>query len=86
MANQSTLRPALSFLLQQYLWLLRSAPKYARVLTAAVFCAVLGGLYEKRRRAWKKAEERAGLSLVRRNSEVRLTDGLYFPFGSLGSR
>ena len=76
MANQSTLRPKLSFLLLQYLQLLRTAPKYARVLTAAVFCAVLGGFYERKRRARTRADERAGYTLVRRNSEVKLNDGL----------
>ena len=76
MANQSTLRPALSLLLHQYLQLLRTAPKYARVLTAAVFCAVLGSFYERRRRARKRADESAGYTLVRRNSEVKLNDGL----------
>ncbi|KAI5850952.1 ABC transporter transmembrane region 2-domain-containing protein [Tricharina praecox] len=83
MANQSTLRPELSSLLQQYLKLLRIAPKYSRVLTAAVFCTVLGGFYEKRRRAQKSADERQGQTLVRRNSAVKLTDGtrvIYVPY------
>jgi ATP-binding cassette subfamily D (ALD) long-chain fatty acid import protein len=74
MANQSTLRPTLSSLLKQYLELLRSSPKYARVLTAAVFCGILGGLYQ-RRRSRQKAEEHHGMTLVRRNSEVKLNDG-----------
>lgn len=75
MANQSTLRPELSSLLQQYLKLLRIAPKYSRVLIAAVFCTVLGAFYDKRRRAQKSADERQGQTLVRRNSAVKLTDG-----------
>jgi ATP-binding cassette subfamily D (ALD) long-chain fatty acid import protein len=76
MANQSTLRPMLSSLLQQYLALLRKAPKYSRVLVAAVLAAVVGGYYQKRRLARKRAEERQGRVLIRRNSEVRLNDGL----------
>lgn len=79
------MRPAMSHLLQQYLVLLRSSPKYARVLTAAVFCTVLGGLYEKRRRARLRAiEERRGSTLVRRNSALKLTDGLWPWFGGAG--
>ncbi|KAI5781427.1 ABC transporter transmembrane region 2-domain-containing protein [Geopyxis carbonaria] len=74
MANQSTLRPTLSSLLQQYLQILRSSPGYLRVLAASVFCAILGGAWAKRRRR-KKAEERQGRHLVRRNSAVKLTDG-----------
>jgi ATP-binding cassette subfamily D (ALD) long-chain fatty acid import protein len=77
MANQSTLRPMLSSLLQQYHELLRKAPKYSRVLVAAVLAAVVGGYYQKRRLARKRAEERRGRVLIRRNSEVRLSDGLH---------
>ncbi|KAA8906634.1 ABC transporter transmembrane region 2-domain-containing protein [Sphaerosporella brunnea] len=83
MANQSTLRPALSSLLQQYLELLRKAPKYSRVLLAAVLAAAAGGYYQKRRLARKRAEERQGRALIRRNSEVKLNDGvrvIYVPY------
>ena len=77
MANLSTMRPQMSLLLHQYLALLRSSPRYARVLTAAVFCTVLGGIYEKRRRARLRAEDqKRGRTLVRRNSALKLTDGM----------
>jgi membrane-associated PAP2 superfamily phosphatase len=75
MANQSSLRPTLAYLLQQYTQLLHRAPKYARVIAAAALCTALGGLYERNRRARARAEQRVGRGLVRRNSEVKLNDG-----------
>ncbi|TGZ78432.1 hypothetical protein EX30DRAFT_359795 [Ascodesmis nigricans] len=85
MANQSTLRPpppALASLLQRYILLLRGAPKYITVVAAIVFCGV-GARYWQKRRSEQKAEEQAGRTLVRRNSEVKLRDGtrvLYVPY------
>ncbi|CCX06518.1 Similar to ATP-binding cassette sub-family D member 2; acc. no. Q61285 [Pyronema omphalodes CBS 100304] len=83
MANQSSLRPTLAYLLQQYAQLLQTAPKYARVIAAAALCTALGTLYERNRRARARAEQRVGRGLVRRNSEVKLNDGtrvIYVPY------
>lgn len=77
MANQSTLRPAaptLASLLQQYLHVLRGAPKFLVIVAAAVFCGAGARVWQKRRKE-RKAEENAGRTLVRRNSEVKLNDG-----------
>ncbi|KAH0610641.1 uncharacterized protein H6S33_012168 [Morchella sextelata] len=82
MANQSTLRPALSSLLQQYVKLLRSSPKSLRILAATILCAIFGGLWERRRR-YRKADEGRGRVLVRRNSAIQLKDGsrlIYVPY------
>lgn len=84
MANQSTLRPSLSSLLRKYLQLFTSSPRTVRLLGVPLILAIFGSVYRWRKRV-RTIEEKKGRTLVRRNSEVKLTDGTLFPRRGIAS-